>query len=138
MRLSRPCYDKMHRCPGWAGGGVCFARGESRCDNGHLRPLRGGTGDKIYAGRLRRLRFNRCDTCDVVTLPYVIRYVDPRNLWSVARRNVRTFGEFVRDVVGRTLLCPRGRHKVVSFGLVGITRRSRWYKRCGQELAPQL
>lgn len=74
MRLSRPCYDKMHRCPGWAGGGMRGAR-RDRCPNGRLR--REGTLEGIYAGRLWRLRFNRCDTCDVLVLPYAVCWLDP-------------------------------------------------------------
>lgn len=35
MRLSRPCYDKAHRCPGWAGGGWKSAR-RDRCPGGYV------------------------------------------------------------------------------------------------------
>jgi hypothetical protein len=81
MRLSRPCYDKMHRCPGWAGGGMRYAKVD-RCADGRLHdPKR----EHIYEGRWWRWRFNRCDTCDVLVLPYVIRYVDPRWWGYVAR-----------------------------------------------------
>jgi hypothetical protein len=86
MRLSRPCYDKMHRCPGWAGGGMRFAR-HDRCVNGRLRPR--GRREHIYAGRLWRLRLNRCDTCDVLALPYAVRWMDPRWLTYVLRRAFR-------------------------------------------------
>lgn len=85
LRLSRPCYDKMHRCPGWAGGGTRFAR-VSRCDDGHVRPLRaGGSVESIYQGAFWRLRVNRCDTCGVFTLPYAIRYLDWRHWRSELR-----------------------------------------------------
>ena len=33
MRISRPCYDKPYRCPGWAGGGMRYAKVD-RCSNG--------------------------------------------------------------------------------------------------------
>jgi hypothetical protein len=53
-----------------------------RCAGGHL------AGD-IYGGFWWRWRLNRCDTCDLVVLPYVTRYVDPR-WWAYAlRRTVR-------------------------------------------------
>lgn len=71
MRFSRPCYDKAHRCPGWAGGGTRFASVD-RCQDGRI-----GRG-RYYEGRAWRWRFNRCDSCDVIVLPYVVRYVDPR------------------------------------------------------------
>jgi hypothetical protein len=70
VRISRPCYDKMHRCPGWAGGGMRYAKVE-RCDDGRL------AGD-IYRGFWWAWRVNRCDTCDVYVLPYVVRYLDWR------------------------------------------------------------
>lgn len=73
MRISRPCYDKMHRCPGWAGGGTRSARVD-RCADGRLVGTRNGD---LYAGRFWPLRFNRCDTCDVLVLPSAVRWVDP-------------------------------------------------------------
>jgi hypothetical protein len=69
MRLSRPCYDKFRRCPGWAGGGMRFAK-RDRCDNGRV--------EGIYDKRFYRWRFNRCNTCDVVVLPIVVEYLDWR------------------------------------------------------------
>jgi hypothetical protein len=66
MRLSRGCYDKFHRCPGWNGGGPHFAR-VHRCDGGRL------TG--VYDGWFWWLRFHRCNRCDVVVWPYVTRYL---------------------------------------------------------------
>lgn len=85
MRISRPCYDKMHRCPGWAGGGMRFARVE-RCDDGRLV---GGRDGSLFEGRFWRFRFNRCDTCGVVVLPYAIRWVDPSRVrdWPYLLRN---------------------------------------------------
>lgn len=69
MRISRPCYDKAHRCPGWAGGGMRYAEVQ-RCAGGHVG------GGRLYDRPLWRFRFHRCDVCDVVVLPYVVRYVD--------------------------------------------------------------
>jgi len=83
VRLSRPCYDKPHRCPGWAGGGDRYAKIQ-RCEGGHLNDL--------YEKRLWRLRFNRCDTCDVLVLPYAIQYFGPwwwRYTIRKAARNIR-------------------------------------------------
>jgi len=81
VRLSRPCYDKMHRCPGWAGGGNRHARVQ-RCDNGRLR---GSIDGSLYERRLWRWRFNRCTVCDVLVLPCAVRYVDPSNWWLEIR-----------------------------------------------------
>ena len=66
MRLSRPCYDKIRRCPGWVGGGPKYPRGESRCHNGRIRV--------DFGARLWKWRFWPCDTCDVVIWPYAIRW----------------------------------------------------------------
>jgi hypothetical protein len=74
VRVSRCCYDKMHRCPGWAGPGLRYPKVD-RCVDGRLR--RDGVMDDIYTGFWWRWRFNRCDTCDLVVLPYGVRYVDP-------------------------------------------------------------
>jgi hypothetical protein len=76
----------MHRCPGWAGGGIRSVR-RYRCDNGRLR--RRGTLEGIYAGPLWRLRFNRCDTCDVLALPYAVRWLDPAWLAYTVRWALR-------------------------------------------------
>lgn len=71
MRLSRPCYDKPHRCPGWAGGGMKYAKTE-RCHGGHV------TARSPWW-------FGRCDTCGVVTWPWVWAW--PGRAWS--RRRTR-------------------------------------------------
>lgn len=69
MRISRPCYDKIRRCPGWAGGGMRFAKVD-RCDNGML-------DSALYGRRCWRWRLNRCPACGVLVLPYAIRWIDP-------------------------------------------------------------
>lgn len=76
MRVSRPCYDKYHRCPGWAGGGLRYAKAD-RCENGSLTP--------IYDKRLWKWRVNRCPKCHVVVLPYMVRWLD----WRWWRLEVR-------------------------------------------------
>lgn len=111
MRLSRPCYDKPWRCPGWAGGGMRFAR-RHRCDNGRVL---GWDGEE----RLPQLRLRRCNRCDVVTLPYAVRFVDPgylsyrlSKLWQfVVRPTLEYHGRAAylaihAFVVRRRGLCP--------------------------------
>jgi len=70
LRISRPCYDKVRRCPGWAGGGTRYAK-RDRCDNGSL-PW------EMFEKRLWKWRFNRCTTCGVFVLPYMVRWLDWR------------------------------------------------------------
>lgn len=72
MRLSRPCYDKYWRCPGWAGGGPKRAK-TTRCDNGRIAV--------DWEDRWRLWKFWPCDTCDVVVLPYRLAQLAPSNLW---------------------------------------------------------
>lgn len=82
LNISRPCYDKMHRCPGWAGGGALGAK-VSYCDDGRL--IGGPTGE-LYQGKHWRWRFNRCNTCGVHVLPYAVRYLDWRwHKWTVGK-----------------------------------------------------
>lgn len=71
MRLSRPCYDKAWRCPGWAGGGPKYAARKT-CRSGHMI----GFAELPHW----RWRFLRCDQCDVVTWPYMTRYLSP---WEI-------------------------------------------------------
>lgn len=66
-RISRPCYDKYHRCPGWAGSGMKFARVD-RCEGGHVQS---DPNERLWGWR-----FHRCDTCDLIVLPYHIRWLD--------------------------------------------------------------
>jgi hypothetical protein len=73
MRISRPCYDKRWRCPGWAGGGMKYAKVE-RCDGGSLISKDGGP-------------LRRCPKCGVFVLPSVIRWIDPTWLvWWIPYR----------------------------------------------------
>jgi hypothetical protein len=87
MRLSRPCYDKPHRCPGWAGGGWKSSKAD-RCENGSIC-TNNSTGWWVldlsgHPGE-HRWRFGRCTKCDVVTWPYNIRFVDPTNYIAEVR-----------------------------------------------------
>ncbi len=86
MRLSRPDYDKPHRCPGWSGPGWNLAGAgwwkvsarTDRCDDGSIRTLTRNDhpGRFGYPGE-HRWRFGRCNKCDIVTWPVVTRWLDP-------------------------------------------------------------
>lgn len=77
MRISRPCYDKPHRCPWWAGGGWRYPRVD-RCEGGYIR----GRGEQ----RAWEYRFHRCPVCNVLVLPYASRWFDPTFLrWCLSR-----------------------------------------------------
>jgi hypothetical protein len=67
VRLSRLCYDKPRRCPGWAGGGWLYAK-VPRCDGGHIQ--------LNFNDPYRRWKFHRCDSCDVLALPYLVRWLE--------------------------------------------------------------
>lgn len=67
MRISRPCYNKFHRCPGWAGGGTHSAK-VTRCEGGYLAGCYQKAGWKW--------RLNRCGTCRIIVLPYMTRWLD--------------------------------------------------------------
>lgn len=77
MRISRPCYDKPHRCPGWTGGGERYAR-VNRCPAGGRIPI-------DYERRGWQLRFHRCPDCRVIVLPWLVCWTSP-SWW---RRTIR-------------------------------------------------
>jgi hypothetical protein len=80
VRLRRTCYDKPHRCPGWAGGGWRYPRpSRDVCDGGSLVAT-------MYVGRWWRWRFHRCPTCGTWAWPPVTKWADPTWLWFVAAR----------------------------------------------------
>ena len=85
--MSRPCYDKPHRCPGWAGGGWKSSK-VNHCQSGSIRThdmrLEQEDGRPVLVGGYpgeHRWRFGRCYKCDVVTWPYNIRWIDPTH-WA--------------------------------------------------------
>lgn len=82
-QVSRPCYDKFHRCPGWAGGGLRYAR-VRRCDSGYIAYY---TDDGLLPWW--RWRTYRCPKCRVLVLPYATRYADPSWLRYRATRACR-------------------------------------------------
>lgn len=68
MRLSRPCYDKPHRCPGWIGGGPKFGKVD-RCEGGYIitrSRVNSHPGEHPF-------RFGHCNKCGVVTWPWATR-----------------------------------------------------------------
>lgn len=67
MRISRPCYDKPHRCPARAGGGMRYAKIQ-RCESGMLS-----------ASYCRRYWLGtRCPDCGVLVLPIAVQWLDWR------------------------------------------------------------
>ena len=94
-RISRPCYDKPHRCPGWAGGGAKYPKGyESRCDNGSIHVRARGLAETYSVARgwfnshpaEHPWRFGYCDTCNVKTWPWALVQLAPSNLrWRFDR-----------------------------------------------------
>lgn len=82
VRISRPCYDKWRRCPGWAGGGDKYAK-EDRCDNGML------TGEHHEWTRwCWWVHIHHCPKCGVFVLPAAVRYIDPTNWVAVSRHKI--------------------------------------------------
>lgn len=82
-RLSRLCYDKGHRCPGWAGGGMRSAK-EMRCAGGRISALGYADGEPDSHPLNHPWRFGHCHRCDVVTWPSVTRWLDWRWLrWEI-------------------------------------------------------
>jgi hypothetical protein len=73
--ISRPCYDKHHRCPGWAGGGMKFAKKKFCYTGGSLARVIN------YDDPWWRWKTHKCPECGVVVLPYMIRYTSPREWW---------------------------------------------------------
>lgn len=81
----RHCYDKPHRCPGWAGGGWTYPK-VTRCQGGRL--------DIVDYGMPRAAwRFSRCGNCDVRAIPYVTRWLD----WTYLGWRLMRFAGRVKD-----------------------------------------
>jgi hypothetical protein len=74
LNVSRPCYDKFHRCPGWNGGGNRYAKVQL-CQKGYLS----GHYEKAHW----KWRFAQCPECRVYVWPWVTRYVDPT--WQITK-----------------------------------------------------
>jgi hypothetical protein len=87
FRISRPCWNKPHRCPGWTGGGYKYPK-NSRCDNGRIstkpRIIRIGNFEPYETDHpgSNSWRIGKCNKCNVVTIPWALRYLDPRYYFS--------------------------------------------------------
>lgn len=104
MRISRPCYDKYNRCPGWAGGGWKHPKKDSRyphCDDGSIKV--------DYEDRFWMWKFWKCNKCDVVVLPWVTKFLmSPRavkyrlenkvQIWWTLRGEPLVFGVLLPKV----------------------------------------
>lgn len=67
MRIMRRCYDKPHRCPGWAGGGWHYPKdGKVICGGGSLRHY-----------TLGRWLPERHPACGTWALPIWTKWLDP-------------------------------------------------------------
>lgn len=76
MRISRPCYDKYWRCPGWAGGGWKFPKVDT-CPGGSLAKIIDYDGHWQW-------KFHQCRVCGVWVLPYYSKYLAPSYLlWEI-------------------------------------------------------
>lgn len=76
-RLSRPCFDKYRRCPGWAGSAWKYAK-VHRCDNGFIQI--------DWEDKLWKWKFWPCNTCNVLVLPYVAHWLFPSYIaWNIKR-----------------------------------------------------
>jgi hypothetical protein len=88
FRISRPCWDKPHRCPGWAGGGNRFAKVQT-CDNGRIstkpRMIKIADFEPFETDHpgSNPWRMGKCNTCNVITIPWALRHVDPR-YWKMS------------------------------------------------------
>jgi hypothetical protein len=83
MRISRPCYDKYHRCPGWAGGGTKGAKVDRCPRTGYVdiyyHALGNGNWTEFDKPKtLWKWRIHRCIKCGVYVLPHHIRWLDWR------------------------------------------------------------
>lgn len=75
--IRQGCYDKYHRCPGWAGAGFRYT----------FHPVCGGGLVPDAYGRKWWFRFH--PECGTLVLPYYSRYLDPEWLARTAGRNIR-------------------------------------------------
>ena len=89
-KLSRPCYDKPHRCPGWAGGGWTYG-GVQHCHDGSItfgmtreecatlwqRYDTDPAAERELARQPRLFALGQCTDCDVVVLPFWTRKLSP-------------------------------------------------------------
>lgn len=70
MRISRSCWDKPRRCPGWAGAGWNLQQ-KWYCRDGNI----------VFP--LRWWGLGVCDECGVRVLPYWTRLLFPDYYWGM-------------------------------------------------------
>lgn len=87
--ISRGCYDKYRRCPGWAGGGWKYAKNKY-CREGGLLSI-------DYHDRWWRWKIQHCPKCRVAVLPYMFQWTSPRSWWYGAKM----FCESIRQKLDR-------------------------------------
>lgn len=101
MRLVRKNYDKANRCPGWSGSGFSEYPWETKqnatvdCTNGNS----GYYDDSYRLNNWADWNFHMCDECGTLTLPRVLRYIDPEYWYSLhitrfvrkTKRNMKKF-----------------------------------------------
>lgn len=90
-KLSRPCYDQSHRCPGGVGGGMSSPK-TIHCRNGYITvgiskaelAVLDFEGD-AWRGYPHWFALGQCTRCDVRVLPSWVRKFDP-TWWSYSAR----------------------------------------------------
>jgi hypothetical protein len=83
VRLSRPDYDKEHRCPGGiSGGGWKFSKVE-HCVGGYVTVRVMDEGYPGHPGKYR-WHFGHCNRCDTVTWPVALCHLVDPTWWRFA------------------------------------------------------
>ncbi len=65
--FTRLNYDKVRRCPGWSGPGWIGPKNDERCPGAMLW---------YDAPKNWQWRFHACPECQIVTIPFVTRWLD--------------------------------------------------------------
>lgn len=91
MKLVRKDYNKSNRCPGWSGSGIRQYPWEAKQNNAMNCPS-GKSGHYDDMSRIddwSNWNFHKCDDCGTVTLPYVLRVIDPEYWYSIKLPNLK-------------------------------------------------
>ncbi|MGY0497113.1 hypothetical protein ACWZHB_01255 [Nocardia sp. FBN12] len=80
-KISRPCYDKSWRCPGWNGGGMRYAK-VAYCPSGYITwGMSRAALEHLPSAEVSRYpawnALGQCSKCDVRVLPAWVRQLDP-------------------------------------------------------------
>lgn len=91
FRISKPCYNKYWRCPGWAGPGWKSTKeGKKTCEGGSLARVIDFEGHWKW-------KFHKCPTCGMIVLPYMAKYITPGYHWGEIKYKIYRMKEwFVR------------------------------------------